>query len=99
MANIFGVGSHIIAYPISETHTSWAYVLSAVCDSPRSLIFLYSVSSNEQESKESWRSVDEERQKEFKHGPHSQWAFGAGELVKTTEKIVKVRGQLSRAIR
>lgn len=35
--------------------------------------------------------MDEQRQKRFKEGPFSQWGFGAGEMVKTAEKIVKVR--------
>ncbi|KAI0930626.1 hypothetical protein AcV5_007290 [Taiwanofungus camphoratus] len=72
LMNIYGDGVHMVSYPISDTHTSWA------------------ITVQESEAKETWRSMDEERQKEFKEGPISKWGFGAGELVSTADKIVKV---------
>lgn len=51
----------------------------------------YSVTSAEEEHKETWRSIDEERKEAFKSGPFSQWSYSAGDLVKTTSKVIKVR--------
>ena len=47
----------------------------------------------EEEHKETWRSIDEERKTAFKNGPFSQWSLGAGEMVKTATKIIKVRSE------
>jgi len=49
----------------------------------------WAVSLAEPESKESWRSIDEETARKFIEGPWSNWGFDAGTLVKTTKKIVK----------
>ncbi|KAI0062853.1 FAD/NAD(P)-binding domain-containing protein [Artomyces pyxidatus] len=69
--NIFGNGAHMISYPISETHTSWAVTLP------------------EEEHKESWRSLQKEQIDAFKTSSFANWDYGAGELVRTTEKLVK----------
>jgi len=71
MLNIYGLGAHLITYPVSDTHHSWA------------------VTRREDEEKETWRSMDQSKQDEFKSGPFSEWGFGGGELVKTAEKMVK----------
>ncbi len=59
------------------------------------VLFIASITSAEPEAKESWRSVDEKQQAEFQAGPCSKWAFGAGELIKSAEKITKVRNHMS----
>ncbi|EGN91846.1 hypothetical protein SERLA73DRAFT_173280 [Serpula lacrymans var. lacrymans S7.3] len=51
--------------------------------------YSWAVTVREPEAKEDWRSMDSQKQDEVKKGPLSQWAFGAGELVKTGEKIAK----------
>lgn len=59
---------------------------------PKQLILfdVLRITQPEEEHKESWRSIDEEQKEAFKSGPLSQWDFGAGEMVKTTTKIIKV---------
>lgn len=49
-----------------------------------------SISQREPEASETWRALDEQKQDEVRNGPFSHWDFGAGELVKTAEKIIKV---------
>ncbi len=49
-----------------------------------------SITQREAEEKETWRDMDEARQKEFKEGPFSKLPFGGGELVRTADKIIKV---------
>lgn len=45
----------------------------------------------EGEARETWREMDEEKQEEFRQGPHSNWGFESQTLVKDSVKIVKVR--------
>ena len=42
--------------------------------------------------------MDEERQNEFKQGPHSSLPFGGGELVRTAGRIIKVKSIASTRI-
>ncbi|KAI0688726.1 FAD/NAD(P)-binding domain-containing protein [Cerioporus squamosus] len=49
----------------------------------------WAITQREAEAKETWRGMDEARQKEFKEGPFSKLPFGGGELVRTAESIVK----------
>ncbi|OBZ66994.1 Zeaxanthin epoxidase, chloroplastic [Grifola frondosa] len=49
----------------------------------------WAITLQEPEAKETWRDMDEDRQREFKKGQFSQWGFGAGELVKTADTLVK----------
>ncbi|EJD02743.1 FAD/NAD-binding domain-containing protein [Fomitiporia mediterranea MF3/22] len=51
--------------------------------------FSWAITQPEEERKESWRSIDEEQKEAFKNGPFSQLSLGAGEMVKTTTKVVK----------
>ncbi|KAG2046341.1 FAD/NAD(P)-binding domain-containing protein [Suillus hirtellus] len=41
------------------------------------------------EAKENWRMQNAEQQNEIRNGPFSAWGFGAGDLVKTGQKIVR----------
>lgn len=55
------------------------------------LTFLHpSISQREPEAPETWHAMDEHKQDEVRNGPFSHWDFGAGELIKTAEKIIKV---------
>ncbi|TFY56253.1 hypothetical protein EVJ58_g7751 [Rhodofomes roseus] len=49
----------------------------------------WAITRREEEAKESWRSIVEEKQNRFKEGPWSQWPFGAEELVKSAHTIIK----------
>ncbi|RDX45664.1 FAD/NAD(P)-binding domain-containing protein [Lentinus brumalis] len=49
----------------------------------------WAITQREAEEKETWRDMDEARQKEFKEGPFSKLPFGGGELVRTADKIIK----------
>ncbi|KAI0271689.1 hypothetical protein BC834DRAFT_456367 [Gloeopeniophorella convolvens] len=69
--NWCGNGAHMMAYPISDTHTSWAITL------------------REGEARETWRAVDQQEVEEIQKTPIAQWGFGASELIKTAEKVVK----------
>ncbi|KAI0307436.1 hypothetical protein B0F90DRAFT_1673550 [Multifurca ochricompacta] len=69
--NWCGNGAHMMAYPISDTHTSWAITL------------------REGEGRETWRAVDQHEAETIKRSSIAQWGFGASELIKTAEKIVK----------
>lgn len=69
--NWFGNAAHMVAYPISDTHTSWA------------------VTTREAESKETWGTVNIQTAQDFMRSPVSNWGQGAGELVKTTERVIK----------
>ncbi|KAI0064091.1 FAD/NAD(P)-binding domain-containing protein [Artomyces pyxidatus] len=69
--NIFGNGAHMISYPVSETHSSWAVTLP------------------EAEHRESWRSLHKEQIEAFQKSPFASWGYGAGELIRTTEKLIK----------
>lgn len=59
-------------------------------DSDRFHIDFLSVTASEEERKESWNALDNETKEAFKNGPISKWDCGAGELVKTTTKLIKV---------
>lgn len=49
----------------------------------------WAITRREPETKESWRAVDDSTLEEIRNDPTSGWAFGAGELVKTAETVVK----------
>ena len=49
------------------------------------------VTQREPESRETWKATDSAAAEEFKQSPFSQWEFGAGEVIKASTKIVKVR--------
>ncbi|KAI0692348.1 FAD/NAD(P)-binding domain-containing protein [Cerioporus squamosus] len=49
----------------------------------------WAITQREAEEKETWRDMDEARQKAFKEGPFSKLPFGGGELVRTADKIIK----------
>jgi hypothetical protein len=53
-------------------------------------IYYVRVTLPEPEAKEEWRSQNTKEQDEIRRGFLSDWGFGAGELVRTGEKIVKV---------
>ncbi|KAI0321463.1 hypothetical protein OF83DRAFT_1051187 [Amylostereum chailletii] len=69
--NWFGQGAHMIAYPITDTLTSWAITL------------------REEESKETWRAADKDILEKVQSSPRASWGYGASELIKTTERLVK----------
>ncbi|KAL5523567.1 hypothetical protein ACEPAG_7740 [Sanghuangporus baumii] len=74
MCNFLGAHAHMVAYPITDEYYSWA---------------MNSLTQPEEEHKESWRSIDEDRKEAFKKGPFSRWGSGAGDMVKTTTKVIK----------
>jgi salicylate hydroxylase len=89
--NWCGNGAHMMAYPISDTHTSWAYVSSIVTLDPNNFSTLNSITIREgEEARESWRTIDQQELETIKKTPVAQWEFGVSELIKTTEKVVKV---------
>ncbi|PIL33910.1 hypothetical protein GSI_03616 [Ganoderma sinense ZZ0214-1] len=49
----------------------------------------WAITRREGEAKETWRAMDEERQKEFREGPYSRLPFWGGELVRTAARIIK----------
>ncbi|KAM5543852.1 hypothetical protein V8D89_002469 [Ganoderma adspersum] len=49
----------------------------------------WGITQREPEAKETWRAMDEERQKEFREGLCSNLPFGGGELVRTAGRIIK----------
>lgn len=85
-----------------ETEYTWLrmHVLQRMCPGRKSFESLpevlrwydelYSITQQEPESKESWRSMDEDAQQAVREGPFSHLDFGVGELVKTTNRIIKV---------
>ncbi|GBE81417.1 FAD/NAD(P)-binding domain-containing protein [Sparassis crispa] len=50
----------------------------------------WAVTLQEPEAKETWRAMDEERQREFRESRFNKWGFGGGELVSNAKTIVKV---------
>ncbi|KAI0044896.1 FAD/NAD(P)-binding domain-containing protein [Auriscalpium vulgare] len=72
VVNWFGKGAHMIAYPISDTHTSWAITL------------------REEESRETWKEVNQQQVDEIKQSARASWGYGADDLIKNTEKLVKI---------
>jgi len=90
VVNWCGNGAHMMAYPISDTHTSWAYV-SPSKPPPNLIDFsLFSITLREGEARESWRAVDQHEVDKIKRTPIAQWGFGASRLIETAEKVVKV---------
>jgi len=59
-----------------------AYPISATITS-------WAVTQREDEAKETWRAMNQEKQEEFKTGPLSNWGFEGEGLVKSAEKLVK----------
>lgn len=53
-------------------------------------ILEFSITTREAEVKEDWKTQTMEQQDKIRGGPLSLWGFGAGDLVKTGEKVVKV---------
>lgn len=49
-----------------------------------------SITRREAETPETWHAVDDSMLSELKKDPVSEWGFGAGELLKSADKIVKV---------
>lgn len=49
----------------------------------------------EAELKETWQAADKETQERIQTSPYARWNDGAGELIRTTEKLVKVNWWLS----
>lgn len=49
----------------------------------------WAITTREAEVKEDWKTQHVEQQNEIRRGPLSDWGFGAGDLVKTGQKIVK----------
>ncbi|KAF9806017.1 hypothetical protein IEO21_08845 [Rhodonia placenta] len=49
----------------------------------------WAITQREPETKETWGHMDDEAQRAFKEGPWSHWSFCAGELVRTSDRIVK----------
>jgi hypothetical protein len=54
------------------------------------IIVGFRITTREAEVKEDWKTQHVEQQNEIRRGPLSDWGFGAGDLVKTGQKIVKV---------
>ncbi|KAG2123411.1 hypothetical protein DEU56DRAFT_50166 [Suillus clintonianus] len=51
--------------------------------------YSWAITTRGAEAKEDWRTQNVEQQNEIREGPLSAWGFGAGDLVKTGQKIVK----------
>ncbi|KAI9066575.1 FAD/NAD-P-binding domain-containing protein [Trametes sanguinea] len=49
----------------------------------------WAITTQEVESKETWRAMDEDAQQKIRDGPFSQWPYGAGKLVKSGTNIIK----------
>jgi hypothetical protein len=64
------------------------FLLPLLCS--RVDILELSITTREAEVKEDWKTQIVEQQDKIRGGPLSVWGFGAGDLVKTGEKIVKV---------
>jgi 2-polyprenyl-6-methoxyphenol hydroxylase-like FAD-dependent oxidoreductase len=54
------------------------------------IILAISITTRGAEAKEDWKTQNAEQQNEIRNGPFSAWGFGAGDLVKTGQNIVKV---------
>jgi len=59
-----------------------AYPISATVTS-------WAVTQREDEAKETWRAMDQQKQDEFKNGPLSNWGFEGEGLVQGAEKLIK----------
>lgn len=99
MVEVYGDGGSMIAIPIAHDTIMWAYVLLLLnLSGALKRLSRYSLTQRESESRESWRSIDEEAMKELKDtSPFSQWDFGAGELVRTSRKMTKVSTHITAA--
>ncbi|KAG2143868.1 hypothetical protein BD769DRAFT_1625589 [Suillus cothurnatus] len=51
--------------------------------------YSWAITTRGAEAKEDWKTQNVEQQNEIRNGPFSAWGFGAGDLVKTGQKIVK----------
>jgi hypothetical protein len=51
----------------------------------------YRVTQREDEAKETWRQMDEQKQEQFKNSPLANWGFEGEGLVKGAHRLVKVR--------
>ncbi|KAG2150428.1 hypothetical protein DEU56DRAFT_728804 [Suillus clintonianus] len=49
----------------------------------------WAITTREDEVKEDWKTQNMEQQNEIRGGPLSAWGFGAGDMVKTAQNIVK----------
>ncbi|KAJ3005688.1 hypothetical protein NUW54_g4232 [Trametes sanguinea] len=49
----------------------------------------WAITTQEVESQETWRAMDEDAQQKIRDGPFSQWPYGAGKLVKSGTNIIK----------
>lgn len=54
------------------------------------MILGFRITARESEVKEDWKAQHIDQQNEIRKGTLSDWGFGAGELVKSGERIVKV---------
>ena len=57
-------------------------------------VYSYSIprlTQREPESRESWKAIDNVAADHFKQSMFSEWDFGAGEAIKTSTKVFKVR--------
>lgn len=50
----------------------------------------YRLTIPEAELKETWQAADKETQEKIQTSPYARWNDGAGEMIRTTEKLVKV---------
>ncbi|KAG2065511.1 FAD/NAD(P)-binding domain-containing protein [Suillus decipiens] len=51
--------------------------------------YSWAITTRGAEAKEDWRTQNAEQQNEIRNGPLSAWGFGAGDLVRTGQNIVK----------
>jgi len=58
------------------------------------IILRSSITTREAEVKEDWKTQSVEQQDKIRGGSLSAWGFGAGDLIKTGERIVKVSSLL-----
>lgn len=48
------------------------------------------MTQRDEEAKETWRGMDQQKMEEFKNGPFANWGFEGEGLVKGAKKLVKV---------
>ncbi|KAG1881389.1 hypothetical protein C8R48DRAFT_680793 [Suillus tomentosus] len=51
--------------------------------------YAWAITSRQAEAKEDWKTQHVEQQDEIRRGPLSDWGFGAGDLVRTGQNIIK----------
>ena len=54
------------------------------------MLIIIRITAREPEAKETWRAIDESATNAFKGTSFASWEYGGGDLVKGTEKIIKV---------